>query len=72
MPGDPAAQDGYVAYEQGQRPVLYDPAEAEALALSLLGAASEARAHRLAQESDGESDETAVHGREEPSPQRIV
>lgn len=69
MPGEPAAQDEYVAYEQGQRPVLYGPAEAEALAFSLLGAAQEARAYRLVHESDGES---SVNGREEAVEQRIV
>lgn len=72
MTGDPAAQDGYVSYEQGQRPVLYDPAEAEALALSLLGAAQKARAYQLSQEMAGEDDETAEKCREKPSAQRIV
>jgi hypothetical protein len=67
MTGEPETQDGYVAYEQGQRPVLYEPHEAEALALSLLGAATKARASRLA-----DSTETADDGREEPSKRRIV
>jgi len=64
MTSDPSAEDGYVAYEQGQRPVLYDPAEAEALAFSLLGAAQEARAFRLVQDGDedGETSETSREG----------
>jgi hypothetical protein len=44
---EPEQEDEYVAYQQGQRPTLYEPAEAEALAFSLLGAAQQARAYRL-------------------------
>lgn len=67
MTGEPEARDGYVAYEQGQRPVLYEPHEAEALALSLLGAATKARASRLA-----DSPETDENGTGEASTRRIV
>lgn len=58
MTSEPDSVDGYVSFEQGQRPVLYDPAEAEALAMSLLGAASRARAHRLSEGSDGAEDDS--------------
>jgi len=47
---EPEAQDEYVAFDQGNRPELYAPAEAEALAFSLLGAAQQARAYRLSTE----------------------
>ena len=60
MTGEPRAQDGYVAFEQGQRPVLYGPAEAEALAMNLLSAAVSARAHRIAR--DGEMGENGSEG----------
>lgn len=56
---DPKQQDEYVAYQQGQRPTLYEPAEAEALAFSLLGAAQKARAYRL---DDEERDNDEVLG----------
>lgn len=67
MTGEPEAQDGYVAFEQGQRPVLYDPAEAEVLAMNLLSAAASARAHRIAR-----GDETAESGGEDAATRRIV
>lgn len=67
MTEEPEVQDGYVAYEQGQRPVLYDPGEAEVLAMNLLSAATSARAHRIARDS-----ETAGSGGEEAATQRIV
>lgn len=72
MPGDPEARDEYVAFEQGQRPTLYEPAEAEALALSLLGAAQEARAYRLAHESDEQDGGNTANGRERGGGRRIA
>jgi len=60
----PTAADGFVCYEQGSRPILYDAHEAEALALSLLGAATEARAQQLA--ADGYEYE---HDRAENQPE---
>lgn len=67
MSGEPEVQDGYVAFEQGQRPVLYDPTEAEILAMNLLSAAAVARAHRIAQD-----DETAESAGEDGATRRIV
>ena len=72
MPGDPEARDEYVAFEQGQRPTLYDPGEAEALALSLLGAAQEARAYRLVHDSDERDGGSPGNGREEAEGRRIA
>lgn len=64
MSSEPEVQDGYVAYEQGDHPALYDPTEAEELALSLLGCAQQARAYRMAQEMVEQDGETGETGRE--------
>ena len=47
MSNEPDAVEGFVSYEQNHDdPALKAPHEAEALAMSLLGAASEARAQQ--------------------------
>lgn len=47
MSSEPTATEGFVAYEQNtDEPILKRPHEAESLAMSLLGAASEARAQQ--------------------------
>lgn len=55
---DPTAMEGWVSFDPGERPSLYEPAEAEALAMNLLSAASKARAYEMAAKMEDVNDGT--------------